>query len=314
MDLDKLFQTLEENMEEVFGTAVKMLEEDIQESVSTLKSDIPYEEKPVWLSTKQRKKAIIKGLISLSRKSSVWQVFSDWVAIMALLISNIFDPTHKEHREAEMVTVGNRYTIEEAKVLLGLFVELTKIIISNVESHRYIDILGEMYMELGLASEKNGQYFTPVEIASVMGRIAIDSSRQAELTSKKFITISEPTSGSGAMLLGTVQAASEMGINPACEVAALAVDTDIRCIHMCYIQMSLYGIPAVVQHGDSLSLQEWSRWYTPTYIVDDWVWRAKLTLTNRRNVEDELLKCLSQPMYGLLVYGFNDKEGEKRVC
>ena len=43
----------------------------------------------------------------------------------------------------------------------------------------------------------------------------------------------------------------------------VAQDIDIRCVWMAYIQLSLYGIPAVVIHGDTLAMKEWSRWYTP---------------------------------------------------
>jgi hypothetical protein len=32
---------------------------------------------------------------------------------------------------------------------------------------------------------------------------------------------------------------------------------------MTYIQSLLYGIPAIVIHGNSLTSEEWSRWYSP---------------------------------------------------
>ena len=44
---------------------------------------------------------------------------------------------------------------------------------------------------------------------------------------------------------------------------------------MCYLQLALYGIPAVVVHGNSLTLEEWSRWYTPVYILEGWGWRSR---------------------------------------
>lgn len=43
----------------------------------------------------------------------------------------------------------------------------------------------------------------------------------------------------------------------------VAQDIDIRCVWMAYIQLSLYGIPAVVIHGNTLTMETWSRWYTP---------------------------------------------------
>ncbi len=32
---------------------------------------------------------------------------------------------------------------------------------------------------------------------------------------------------------------------------------------MTYIQLSLYGIPAVVIHGNTLTQEAWSEWFTP---------------------------------------------------
>jgi len=48
------------------------------------------------------------------------------------------------------------------------------------------------------------------------------------------------------------------------KMRATVTDIDMRCVHMSYIQLSLYGIPAVAVHGDSVSLDEWSHWFTPS--------------------------------------------------
>jgi len=32
---------------------------------------------------------------------------------------------------------------------------------------------------------------------------------------------------------------------------------------MAYIQLSLYGNPAVIIHGNALTVEEWSHWFTP---------------------------------------------------
>ena len=37
--------------------------------------------------------------------------------------------------------------------------------------------------------------------------------------------------------------------------------------YMAYIQLSLYGIPAMVIHGNTLTMEEWDRWYTPCALV-----------------------------------------------
>ena len=45
---------------------------------------------------------------------------------------------------------------------------------------------------------------------------------------------------------------------------------------MAYLQLSLYGIPAVIIHGNSLTNEEWSRWYTPVYMVEGWPFRERV--------------------------------------
>lgn len=63
------------------------------------------------------------------------------------------------------------------------------------------------------------------------------------------------------------------------QLVVTAVDVDLKCVHMAYLQFSLYGIPAVVIHGNTLSVEEWSRWYTPIYIVNGWTRKQACGIT-----------------------------------
>jgi hypothetical protein len=84
------------------------------------------------------------------------------------------------------------------------------------------------------------------------------------------------------------------------QLVVTAVDIDLKCVHMTYLQLALYGVPAVIIHGNSLSCEEWSRWYTPLYIMNNWVWREHCGITNKFCVEDEMIKRASQPAYAAL--------------
>lgn len=256
-----------------------------------------------YKSYQTAKKEIIDGLISLSRSSSVWQVFSDWIAFCANFLSNIYDQTHINSRTEQLMELDKKYSDDQKRCLLELFLLLTKLICRAFESGDLYDFLGEIYEELGLGNNKNGQYFTPREIAGFMGEIVVSGISMESAMEKGFITAMEPASGSGSMVLGFLNSCTKIGLNYKTQCAVLAIDNDIRCVHMCYIQLALYGVPAVVQHGDSLSLQTWSRWYTPVYLMDEWVWRAGLTVTGGKDLENERLKCLQSPLYGLTVYG-----------
>ena len=73
----------------------------------------------------------------------------------------------------------------------------------------------------------------------------------------------EPACGSGATILGAVWAMRQKHIDCMRNSFFVAQDVDIRCVWMTYIQLSLYKVPAVVIHGNTLTGHEWERWYTP---------------------------------------------------
>lgn len=77
------------------------------------------------------------------------------------------------------------------------------------------------------------------------------------------------------MILGFAKAMADNNFNYQSQLCVTAIDIDIRCVYMCYLQLSLYGIPAVIIHGNTLSLEEWSEWQTPAYILGLWELRTK---------------------------------------
>lgn len=87
-----------------------------------------------------------------------------------------------------------------------------------------------------------------------------------------------------------------------------AVDIDIRCAMMTYIQLSYLGIPAVVIHGDTLSAKEFTRFYTPVYILNNWIWREQMSITDTTCLDDEKLKCMLEPVCAVMKYGFGEEK------
>ena len=253
---------------------------------------------------KKRKQEIKKIIHGLSRSSSVWQVFTDWITFMALVISNTYDGCHLEGRMGMLKELDGRYNDDQGRDFLKMFIILGDMMSDALCQHDYHDFLGEFYTELGLTSKERAQVFTPDSISQFMGGIMAIETLEEEVQRKGYMTIVEPAAGSGKLVLGLMQAIEQRHHNPHTDCVILAVDTDIRCVYMSYIQLSLYGIPAVVQHGNSLSMEQWSRWYTPVYLLDMWVWREHMTLADEWNLEDERLKCYTQPMYGFMRYGF----------
>jgi hypothetical protein len=90
------------------------------------------------------------------------------------------------------------------------------------------------------------------------------------IAARGFVTAREPAVGTGAMVIALAQAMREAGINYQQHLHVTAVDVDVKCVHAPYAQLSLLHIPAVVVHGDSLSLEKWGHWHTPAHILDGW--------------------------------------------
>lgn len=263
-------------------------------------------------SYKERKKQLKDMIMGLACTSSAWQVFSDWIAFTAMFVSNLYDAVHEEERLEGLKDLCKRYGDMKCQQFLAMVLILFKLFDEALERKELRDFLGEIYEDLNLTSEENGQYFTPRTISRFMGEILLTDTLKGFIEEKGYVTIMEPAAGSGRMLLSIMEAVEQQNYNHKTQCVVLAVDRDIRCVHMAYIQLAMYGVPAVVVHGDSLALQEWSRWYTPVYLIDSWIWRVRLSLIDSWNLDDERIKCHEHPMYGIMRYGFPKPKERQR--
>ena len=107
--------------------------------------------------------------------------------------------------------------------------------------------------------------FLEITATSIAAQMDLENAAERDKSGDKEgpVTINEPACGSGTMIIGTVWAMKRKNFDFQRKSFFVAQDIDIRCVWMAYIQLSLYGIPAVVIHGNTLSMEEWSRWYTP---------------------------------------------------
>jgi hypothetical protein len=133
-----------------------------------------------------------------------------------------------------------------------------------------------------------------------MALMACGDKTQSAIMEKGYITMCEPTCGSGVMVTSFLKAMQKEGLNYCTQLVVTAVDVDAKCAHMTYLQLALYGVPAVVIHGDSLAVKEFSRWYTPVYLLNGWVWREHCGITTAFCVEDEMIKRALEPTYAAI--------------
>lgn len=210
-------------------------------------------------------KEIIKQFERLAKEKDMWQVYRDFLEMTAISISNACDIEQATEREKRYADIAKTYTPEQlneiSKILALIVIEIDK---------EPRDILGRVFMELGLGNKWTGQVFTPLNIADLLSTIAFDDK---EIKEKGYMTVTDPAVGGGVTIIGLIRAMIEQGYNPQKQLLVICGDLDIKAVHMTYIQLSLLGIPAIVKNQDALTLETKSIWYTPTYIWD--LWRYK---------------------------------------
>lgn len=244
-------------------------------------------------------KQLERMITSLANRHSTWEVFTDFVAMSALAISNGVDGYHYQEREQEYLQIIGKYSKDDQMLFPEMLAHLVEALEQCAQERHFDDILGRVFHDLELHNKYKGQFFTPMPVCNVMGRISVgdDGGWQERLQEKGYIPICEPACGSGAMIFGAANAYLETGLNWSKQMFVAANDIDLKCVHMAYVQLSLYGIPAVVAHANTLTRETWSYWYTPVYMLDGWFWREIGGLTTQSRADIEAFRAASQPMY-----------------
>ena len=193
-----------------------------------------------------------------------YSVFTDFVTMSAISLHNAV--YKKESLESEYLEIVAQY----AKTDIDHFCKLLGILIELLEPEPR-DILGVLCMELELGNDLNGQYFTPPDISKMMAKISsVDLIEKLGTSEQPFITLSEPACGAGGMVLAFVNEIIESGYDPAKKLWVQCIDIDRTAALMCYVQLSLWNVPAEIIVGNTLSLEFREFFYTPAYYMNNW--------------------------------------------
>ena len=207
---------------------------------------------------------ISKALQKMAHRKQIHDLFSDFVEMSALTLSNQYDYRKAVEREERYLAIAKQYTGKELSEFCRCLALLAIQIRESAD-----DVLGKVFHELELSNKYIGQFFTPQCICDLMAEMSVHD--MAELMeTKEFIRVMEPAVGSGAMILGVVKSLRKREIAVAERIHVVGVDIDSRAVWMSYVQLSLAGVPATVIHGNTLTLEEWNHWYTPEHILRGW--------------------------------------------
>lgn len=238
-------------------------------------------------------------LKALSYSKDRGTVFSDWLEMAAISLRQLpfnagqlpKDDTYQEY-ETQYLDLAGRYSREE----LNGFAKLTALTVEGIQTHP-CDFLGEVCSSLELTNEDAGQFFTPFTISTAVAKMTTgDVKKQVE--DKGIITISDPASGAGGMLMAAAYEIANQNIDPRNHVQFHATDISRNCFNMTYLQLSLMDLQAVVQHGNTLSMEMWETRKTPQMMLfEDWLEKARANDKTAQIVEKmrEFLSQMEQP-------------------
>lgn len=230
-------------------------------------------------------KELIALLRSFGHSRRHLEVFSDFVEMGALAMSNAVDPRQRAAREARYLTIIGRYNKDEAQRFARMLGALTLAHEHHMAATGPTDVLGSVYMTMGLGDPSAGQFFTPFSVSRLMAGIAMVDVRD-QIARQRFVTMMEPACGAGGMVIAAASVIAEAGLNFQDTLHATAIDVDVRCVHMTYLQLALLHIPAVVLHGNALSQKIFDVWRTPAHILGGWSTRFRpATPEGRRSAE-----------------------------
>ncbi|MCT8526080.1 SAM-dependent methyltransferase [Glaesserella parasuis] len=191
---------------------------------------------------------------TMGRKHDNLRVFQDFVEICACAISKPF-----QDRDERYFSIKSRYTDDE----MYQFHQLGQILLNLLEEEPQ-DVLGQCYMKLQIANKQRGQCFTPISTGQVMANILIAPN---EISEKGYFTLNEPTCGSGALIISFCETLKSQGYNPQQQLLVIAQDIDLKSVQMCYVQLSLLGISAIIQHANPIANNVIDTYYTPLYLL-----------------------------------------------
>ena len=224
------------------------------------------------------RKEFLKTFRSLTNRWRSWDIWTDFVTLVACTISNAVDKLHFDEREKTYLRIIKKYNKQEQK----LFPQLFAYVVAALEENPEQDFLGDIYTELGLNSKEHRQIFTPYNVCHLMCEITFgDLASQVEKSG--VVEIHDCCCGAGATLIAASNTAKDKlekaGLNYQNYILVTGQDVDYLVTMMCYIQLSLLGMAGYFKVGNALTdpmtdhdtLDNY--WFTPMYFFPVWHYR-----------------------------------------
>ena len=206
------------------------------------------------------KKLFIGEVHAAAKSRYAVEVFADMARVMAIALeSPIALGERRKAIEAEYAQIKSRYSEDEFTHF-----PIALALVQMALERKREDFLGHALEELGAANTRNGQFLTPVCVSRFMAQVGL---RGLESKPGEVVRLSDPSCGSSVLLIEGADKLLADGV-PQRDILLIAGDIDGRACDISYVQLSLLGYAAVVQHMDALAQRRISPdRYTPGYYL-----------------------------------------------
>ena len=202
------------------------------------------------------RKDFVKLFRETARYHNRYQVFRDFVTMAAVALENAFLQCDELENEYFQTIAG--YEKDDLNRMARLLALVTEGLDAGM-----CDFLGSIFMELEIGSKDMGQFFTPFSLSELIAGLVMGQRVQELADGAPYVTLDEPTCGAGGMVIAAAKVLLDRGYNPQTQLLVQCTDLDPVAARMCFVQLSLLGIPACVRIGNSLSQKITREMYTP---------------------------------------------------
>ena len=194
----------------------------------------------------------VRLLTTIAPEKHTIEVFSDWCKCSAYAFANA--ARYSQERENAYLETINKYNRLDRE----RFAKMLAVVAEGL-TNRFCDFLGEVYMSCNMGNGATGQFFTPYSVSQVSAAMSIGEVKDKD----RIISFGEPSCGSGGMIVAAAEHLQKQGFPFQQNMIAFMGDLDINAVYMSMIQCSLLGIPAVIQHTNTLTMEVYDEFETP---------------------------------------------------
>lgn len=192
-------------------------------------------------------KEFVKIIESLAYSRSRYDVFSDFAQMSYCALRKIVEPKEKaDELEKQYMGIVGWYKPDGGEKMSHLLA-LTIAALQNGG----IDFLGHVVGVMEICNVGAGQFFTPYHVSRMIAEMTLLNCEEI-VESKGIMTMQEPASGAGGMVLAAADVIESKGLKLDQHLYVEAIDIAPICFWMTYVQLTLRGVAAVVRWGDTL--------------------------------------------------------------